>query len=294
MTQPGEQPPQRVAPLVIPERWDAPAKPEGAASTVQDAYRQTSFQLGSDLRLLTEGMNLQVQVMRDSSPSRYRTLPLATMAMYWSRAFLAMSDSALLVMRGSYPSCPTLVRAACEAIAAEMQAGGEEQPQFAAWLREALLPNEQHRATEIGLGLYFAGSTLASNERLGATYRPAAELSRQHFGATLIEVAPESSRERIAVTLADQTFHFGWAQLILGWLLSLCLVQLELVLAVDSPFFAADQTRAASTDYVKRCQRALESPDRCRVDEIMEGNERRYLILNFRRQSTGAPRKLLL
>src|SRR5581483_6251003 len=107
MTQPG-QPPQRVAPLVLPERWDPPGKPEGAASTVQDAYRQTSFQLGADLRLLNEGMNVQVRTMRDSSPSRYRTLPLATMAMYWSRAFLAMSDCMLLVTRGSYPSCPTL------------------------------------------------------------------------------------------------------------------------------------------------------------------------------------------
>ena len=66
------------------------------------------------------------------------------------------------------------------------------------WQLYPLLPNEQHRAVEIGLGLYFAGSTLAANERLGATYRPAAELSRQHFGATLIEVDPLPSRRAAA------------------------------------------------------------------------------------------------
>lgn len=283
----------RVAPLVIPERWDPPGKPEGASPAVQDAFRQTGFQLGPDLRLLGEGMNLQVRVVRDSSPSRYRTVPLATMAIYWSRAFLAMSDAALLVSRGSYPSCPALVRAACEAIAAETQAGADEQPQFLAWLEEAMQPNEQHRATEIGMGLYFAGSTLASNPRLGATFRSASEFSRQHFGATVLEIAPESGRERLAATFGDQTFHFAWAQVILGWLLSLCLVQLEIVLSPGSPFFASDETRAAAAAFAERCERALQSSERCRVEELMESGERRYLVLNFRRQSTGAPRKLL-
>jgi hypothetical protein len=294
VTDEASAPPQRVAPIVIAERWLPPGKPDGADPAVQDAHRQTGFQLGSDVRLLTEGMNLQLQVMRDSYPSRYRTLPLAAASIYWSRAFLAMGDAALLASRGSYASCPALVRAACETIAAEVQSGGEEQPQFVAWLRDALQPNEEQRATEVGLGHYFAGSTLADNPRLGAIYRSAAELSRQHFGATLIEVAPESNREKLAVTFGDQTFHYAWAELVLGWLLSLSVVQLEHCLTDESPFFISEETRAAANAFFERCASALRSPARCSIEELFEDGRRRFLIHNFRRQSTGAPRKLLL
>jgi hypothetical protein len=294
VTEDSAAPPQRVAPVVLPERWMAPGKPEGATATVQDTYRQTGFQLGGDLRLLTEGMNLQIQVMQDSHPSRYRTLPLAAATMYWSRAFLAIGDAALLASRGSYASCPALVRAACEAIAAEMQSGGDEQPLFTAWLCDALQPNEEQRATEIGLGHYFAGSTLAAAPLLGATYRSAAELSRQHFGATLIEVAPESNREKLAVTFGDQTFHYGWAQLVFGWLLTLCIVQIGHSLTDSSPFFASDETRDVAAAFLARGSTSLQGTERCRIEEMLDEGRRRYLVLNFRRQSTGAPRKLLL
>ncbi|MGI8551919.1 MAG: hypothetical protein ACR2PL_14205 [Dehalococcoidia bacterium] len=286
-------PPQRVAPVIFPERWDLPGKPEGALPSIQDAFRQTGFQLGADLRLLAEGMNLQLQVIRDSSPSKYRTFPLAAMAMYWSRAFLAINDAALLVARGSYPSCPALARAACEAISAETQAGGEEQPDFLAWLAGSLQPNEEHRATEVGLGSYFAGSTLASSLRLGSVYRVVSEFSRQHFGVTLVEVAPESNRQKLGVTFADQTFHFGWAQLILGWLLALCQTQFELVTSNESPFRPSEETRSSIVDFADRAEISLAEPQRCRVEEFMEGGNRRFLIHNFRRQSGGAPVKLL-
>src|SRR5947209_4437179 len=115
----------RVAPVVFPERWDPPGKPDPASAPIVDAFRQTQFQLGGDLRLLSEGMNLQLQVVKDSYPSHYRTLPLAVMTMYWSRAFLALSDTAVALSRGSYASGPLLIRGACEAIAAENQASGE-------------------------------------------------------------------------------------------------------------------------------------------------------------------------
>ncbi|HTE86268.1 MAG TPA: hypothetical protein VK821_16210 [Dehalococcoidia bacterium] len=284
----------RVAPVLSAERWDLPSKPEGALPAIADTFRQTQFQLGGDLRLLAEGMNLQLQVIKDSSPSRFRTLPLAVMAMYWSRAFLALGEAAQAAGRGAYAVCPALVRAACEAISAETQAGGEEHALFLGWLEGALVPNERHRATEIGLGNYFAGSTLASTERLGAAFRAATELSRQHFGATLLEVASESNRQRISATFADQSFHFGWAQLALGWLLSLCRVQLDLALADRSPFHAADETGTAVASFVARCEPALTAQGRCRIEEIEEHGTRRFLIHNFRRQSSGAPVKILL
>jgi hypothetical protein len=284
----------RVAPIVFPDRWDPPGKPDAASAAITDAYRQTQFQLGADLRLLSEGMNLQLQIVKDSYPSQYRSLPLAVMTMYWSRAFLAVNDGALALSRGSYASCPLLIRGACEAIAAENQSGGEEHELFLAWLSETLQPNEQQRATEVGMGNYFAGSTLASNARLGSIFRAAAEFSRQHFGVTLLETAPESSRQRLAATFADQTFHFGWAQLVLGWMLSICLVQLELVLQAGSPFHAEEERRAAASAFLERASGALESPTRCRVEELVENGTRRYLLHNFRRQSSGAPQKLFL
>ncbi len=284
----------RVAPIVFPERWDPPGRPEGAGPSVQDGFRQTQFQLGGDLRLLTEGMNLQIQVVKASSGSAYRTLPLAAMLSYWSRAFLALSEAAHALSRAAYPVCPVLVRAACEAIAAEHQSGGEEQPLFREWLAEAMHPNEQQHATEVGLGHYFAGSTLVSNERLGATYRAAAEFSRQHFGVTLLEVAPESNRQRIAVTFADQTFHFAWAQLVLGWLLTLCDIQLTLALEAGSPFNVPAETRAAASQFSGRVRALLDNANRCRVEEIAEDGGRRLVVVNFRRQSSGAPVRMLL
>lgn len=289
-----ERPPQRISPIVLPDRWDLPGRPEGASSVIQDAYRQTQFQLGGDLRLLAEGMNAQIAAARDAYPSRYRTFPLAAMTMYWSRAFLAIGDACLLVTRGSYPSCPALARAACEAISAETQAGGSEQEAFLGWLRQALNPNEERHATEVGLGAYFAGSTLAANAALGAVYRASGELSRQHFGVTLMETAPESNRQKLSVTFADQSFHFGWAQLILGWLLALCRVQLELVAVSDSPFKLSDETRSTVAAFDAKANAALAAPQRCRVEEITEAGSRRLLVHDFRRQSGGAPRKLLL
>src|SRR6266516_3732281 len=109
----------RVAPVLFPERWDPPAKPpDRALPGIIDAFRQTQFQLGGDLRLLADGMNLQLRVIGDSSHSRYRTLPLAVMVMYWSRAFLAFSEAAQATCHGAYAVCPVLVRAACVAVSA--------------------------------------------------------------------------------------------------------------------------------------------------------------------------------
>lgn len=288
-------PPQRVAPILIPETWELPGKPEGAPAPIQDAYRQTQFQLGADLRLLAEGMRLQLQVMRDSYPSRFRTHRLAAASMYWSRVFLAISDSCLLLTRGSYPSCPALVRLACEAIAAGYQASGEAQQSFLDWLDDSLQPNEGLRAIEIGLGSFAVGSTLESQETLAGIFVASSEFARQHFGTTLLEVAPESNRQKLGVTFGDQTFHFGWAQLILGWLLALVQIQLEVALSAASPFHLSDETRQHVEALSRQTAAALAAPQRCRVEAIRAADGAlRLLIHNFRRQSIGAPIKLLL
>jgi hypothetical protein len=282
-----------MAPPVLAERWDLPSKPEGSLPSIADAYRQTQFQLGGDLRLLSEAMNLQLQVARESSGPRNRTLQAAVTLMYWSRAFLSLSEAAAALTRGAYAVCPILVRGACEAIAAQIQAGGEEHALFLGWIEGALTPNEHHRGTELGLGNYFAGSTL-TGDQLGPTYRAAADLSRQHFGATVLEVAPESSRQRVAPTFADQTFHFAWAQLVLGWLLKLCVVQLEYILSDYASAPVADETRDASARLNRRVSAALAESNRCRIDEVDEDGTRRLVVQNFRRQSGGAPSRLIL
>lgn len=289
------QPSQRVSGVIFPETWDPPGRPEGASPVVQDAYRQTQFQLGGDLRLLHEGMNLQLRIVKDSQPSKYRTHALAAAVMLWSRAFLGMSDTVTLVTRGSYASCPSVVRTACECLAASTQLRQEELPTFLEWLAPALRPSERHKATDVGMGQFFAGSTIAADPRFSAVYRAASELARPHLGASLVMVAPESNTARLAVTFADQTFHFGWAQLILGWLLALCEVQLRLVTTGGADVFnvtAATQTAVA--DWTGGVNAALAHPARCTFEAIVDDGDQRWLLHNFRRQSAGAPKKFLL
>lgn len=285
----------RVSPVIAAERWDLPAKPgEDAPSSVQDAYRQTGFQLGGDLRLLREGMNLHLRVVQDSHPSKFRTHPLAAGLMLWSRAFLAISDAATAAVRASYGSVAPLARLACECIAAAHQAHTEEQAAFREWLAGALVPNEQHRATEVPIGQFMAGSTLVSEADLGAVYRAVSEFARPHFGIALALVAPESNGQKLAVTFADQAFHFGWAQLTLGWLLRLCDVQLRLARVAGAPYNVTDEITESVARWSLSVHALLDQPDRCRIDELAEGLGRRWLIQNFRRQAGGAPRRLLL
>jgi hypothetical protein len=281
--------------VLAPERWERPSKPgENELPSVQDAFRQTGFQLGADLRLLHEGMNLQLGVVQDSYPSKFRTHALAAGLMLWSRAFLAMSDAAAAVTHGSYGSAAPLVRFACECLAAAHQAHTEEQPAFLEWLGGALRPSEEHKAMEVTLGPFFAGSTIAAEADLGAVYRAASELARPHFGVALAVSAPESNQQKLAVAFADQTFHLGWAQLALGWLLRICDVQLRLAQAPGAPYALTEERAAAIARWHDAAVALLDAPDRCRIDETMDGMDRRWLIVNFRRQPGGAPKRLML
>lgn len=284
----------RVSAPILPERWDLPGRPEGAPAAVQDAYRQTQFLLGGDLRLLREGMNLQLQIVRESSPSRYRTHALAAALMPWSRAFLALSDATTLTLHGSYASCPALVRTACECVAAAAQLSAEELPTFEAWLAEAFRPDEMYKAVAIGMGQFFAGSTLAADPRLSVVYRAASELARPHLGASLVLTAVDSNAQRLALTFADQSFHFGWAQLVLGWLLGVCEVQLRLVTGAGTVFHLTEEAAAAAAAWTARAAATLDDPARCRMEPVDDTGGPRWLLVNVRRQPGAAPRKLLL
>lgn len=287
-------PTQRVSAIPFPERYRLPGKPEGAPPSSQDAFRQTTFLLRDDLRLFEEGMNLHLRIVRDASPSTFRKHPYAALMGLWSRTFPALADACLLATRGSYASCPPLVRAACEYIAAQHQLHAGEMDVFLEWLSGHLTPNEAHKAFEFGMGRYFAGETLAADERLRRAYRPASELGRPNFGATLLEVGPESNNLRLALTFADTSFHLGWAELVLGWLLALCERQLAVAVHARGVFPIHEDIHRAYADFARRIDQALARSDRCSIEEIDEDNYTRYLVHNFRRAPSGAPKKVLL
>ena len=287
-------PTQRVSSIPFPESYKLPGKPIDMPSPVQDAYRQTTFLLGEDLRLFEEGMNLQLRIVRDAAPSAFRKHPYAALMGLWSRTFLALADSALLATRGGYASCPVLVRGACEFVAAQHQLHASGAEPFLEWLADNLRPNEEHKAFEFGLGRYFAGETLAADERLRRVYRPASELGRPNFGATLLEVGPESNNRRLALSFADVAFHLGWAELVLGWLLAVCERQLAVAVHATGIFPIHKDTHEAYTDLARRVDGALTRTDRCSIEEIEEGAYKRYLVHNFRRAPSGAAKKILL
>jgi len=289
-------PGQRVSGIDFPTEYHLPGKPDDAASTAaHDAYRQTQFVLGSDLRLFGEGMTLQLRILNDSSHSRYRTHAYAAVAGAWARAYSAMADACLLVTRGSYASVPNLVRGACELIAAEYQLHHEEMPEFVGWMLGHLKPDEEHKAFDVGLGHYFAGTTLAADQQLRAVYRAASDLGRPNFGATLLEIGPESNNTRLAYTFDDASFHVGWAEIELGWLLRLCERQLAVAAHMRDVLNITDETHAAVATYARRVQDALDNKSRARIDEVESADGlKRWLIHNFRRQPSAAPKKMLL
>ncbi len=298
MTMPPEQlptPGQRVSGIAFPERYALPGKPdEGAPAAAHDAFRQTQFVLGNDLRLFAEGMNLQLQILNDSSHSRYRTHVYAAVVGSWSRAYMALDAACLLVARGSYAAAPNLVRTACELIAAEYQVKYEEFGEFVGWMLGHLKPDEEHKAFDVGLGHYFAGSTLAADDMLRAVYRSSSDLGRPNFGATLLAVGPESNNLRLAYTFADASFHVGWAEITLGWLLRLCERQLAVAVHMDDVLNITPATHAAYGDYGLRVQETLANPSRASLEEIDSDGFKRWLVHNFRRQPSGAPKRVLL
>lgn len=287
-------PGQRVSGIDVPESYALPAKPEGASAAVADAFRQTGFVLGKDLRLFAEGMSLQLRILHDSSHSRYRTHTYAAVVSTWSRAYAALADACMLVTRGSYVSAPNLVRSAAELIAAQYQLHHEEMGEYVGWLLGHLRPDDEHKAFDVGLGHYFAGTTLAADGGLRMVYRAASDLGRPNFGATLLEIAPESNNLRLAYTFADASFHVAWAEIELGWLLRLCERQIAVAVHMPDVLNITSETHAAYEDYAARINDALADANRATISEVESGGFKRWLISNFRRQPSGAPKKMLL
>jgi hypothetical protein len=300
MTPEGAQPAlptpgQRVSGIDFPQEYRLPAKPDASEpAATQDAYRQTQFVLAADLKLFAEGMALQLRVLNDSTHSRYRTHVYAAVVSSWSRAYAALADAATLVTRGAYASVPNLVRSACELIAAEYQLHREELGEYVGWLLGHLKPDEERKAFDVGLGHYFAGSTLAADDHLRLVYRAASDLGRPNFGATLLFAGPESNNARLAYAFDDRAFHVALAEIELGWLIRLCERQVAVAVHMSDVLNITPETHAAYADYSTRADALLSNPSRARIEEVEQDNFKRWLIHNFRRQPSGAPKKTLL
>ncbi|MEE8345814.1 MAG: hypothetical protein V3S20_00565 [Dehalococcoidia bacterium] len=283
-----ERPAPKIAPYVFPKRYELPGRPASASPSVQDAHRQTRFLLASDLSLFEQAMNLQLAGL--TAMAKRRSPETAALFGYWSRTFSYLSDSGVLLHRAAYVSCPPLLRAACDCIAAQrsLLAGGFDE--YREWLATGLSTDAEHAASYIDLGRFRAGSVLAQDERLGGVYRLLTDLAMPHFGSTVLQTGPGSSQQRLTLTFAASDFHLGWAELISGWLLLLADAQIET--ALDAKALEPAGAPPEDTARLRReIDEALASTRRCRAEELPDG---RRLIHNFRRAPSGTPKKVLI
>jgi hypothetical protein len=278
--------PPRVVLSSFPERYSLPARPT-ASAVVQDAHRQTGFLLGQELATFESAMNLQLGIVAENA--KVRGPRAAAMFTLGSRAFSHLADACTLMSYGSYASCTTLLRTALDFIAVERSliAGGFAD--YEEWFAYAVSLDRRNAALLVDTGRYKAASALIGDERLGALYRLLMDLSMPHFGSTLLFTAPETGQQKIAPSFADAAFHLGWAELITGWLLLLAGEQLAA--AVESGVFALSETLASDCEAIQRDIRAaLGNKRRCHVEET----DGRFLFHNFRRATSGQPKRVAL
>jgi hypothetical protein len=280
--------PVKIARFTLRERYDLPGRPAAAPPAVQDAHRQTHFLLSSDLSLFEQAMNLQLAIAAASA--RRRGPETAALLGLWSRTFSYLSDVCVLLSQASYGSCPPVLRAACDCIAAQRSLLADGFDEYQEWLAGALGKDPEHRASYIDMGRYRAASVLAEDERLGCAYRLLTDLTMPHFGSTVLLTGPDSSGQKLALAFADSAFHLGWAELIAGWLLALADAQMETVLGTDE-LGGNDELREDTSRLRREIEEALANPRRCRVEELPDG---RRLIHNFRRAVSTAPKRILL
>ena len=286
--------PQRVSGMRVPQSWALPGKPEGLSAPADDAWRQTGFLLGDDLRLLGDGLDLQARFAATGYAPAARTMTMAALASLWSRAFLCASDAASLVRRGAYQSAVPLVRQAVEHVAAQDALPGEIES-FLEWAHHAYARHEQARAEDVGLGHYFGGEAIAGDEHLRAIYRAASDLGRPNFGPTALFTANEASERRYPLVFADEAFHLGWAELLLGWLLRVSARQLHVAMHAPGHFPASGELRGEVAAHVREVERHLLEGARCRLEEhVDESGRRRHLLTDFRRRSGDASTRVLL
>ncbi len=287
-------PPQRVSGMRVPDGWTAPGKPDALSDDAEDAWRQSGFVLADDLRLIAASLDLQARMVAAGRTPAARTMTMAAIASLWSRALTTTSDAGGLVRRGAYQSAVPLVRQAVELVAAQ-QGLATDLDEFKRWAHGAYGRHAEAKAEDVGLGHYFSGESIAADEQLRLIYRAASDLGRPNFGPTALFVAGGATHERYPLIFGDQAFHFGWAQLLLGWLLRLGVSQLHLAMHARDHFPAASELRDEVVAHVRDAEQALAATDRCAIEQYEDADGRsRHLLVQFRRQPGDAARRILI
>ena len=285
--------PQRVSGMRVPASWKLPGKPADLDEFADDAWRQTGFLCGEELRLVEAGLDLQARLAGSGYTPSARNMTMAAFASLWSRAFLCTSDAVALLRRGGYQSAMPLLRQGVEFIGAQ-RGVGDEMDEWRRFTHEAYGRHEATRSIEIGLGAYFSGESIASDADLRLIYKAASDFGRPNFGPTAMLVANEASHEKYPLVFADQAFHLGWAQLLLGWALRLDVAQVHLALHLGESFPAAAEVRAEAAEHVRTVEALLDRADRCRLEEwVDERGRKRHLVTEFKRRPGDAAQRLL-
>ncbi len=287
-------PPQRVSGMRVRDGWRLPGKPADLDADAEDAWRQTGFTCGADLRLIEQNLALQARLAATGYTPTARNMTMAGFASLWSRALLSTSDTVALTRRGAYQGAFSLLRQAIEFVGAQMALGGELD-EWRRWTHEAYGRHADTRSIEMGLGHFFGGEAIANDPHLKLIYRACSDLARPNFGPTVLFVANEASHERYPLVFADQAFHIGWAELTLGWTLRAGITQLHTALHLDRHFPASAELRDEIVTHVRDAEAHLDEGARCRAEEWQdEAGRRRLLITEFRRQQADAPQRVLL
>ena len=287
-------PRQRISPITFPSATPTLAKPRDDEPQVRrDAFRETSFALPLDLRWLSDAFNLQHKIVEQSYGSSFRNRRYASALIFWSRVYSGGIEARALTARASYSAALALMRAMMEWLGAEQAVVGDEQIEFEDWLRDAWSNNQEHHATEIGMGQYMAGQQIAMAPETADAYRAVSELSRPHFGASALLSADGSHDKRFLVNWSDEAFHLGWTQLLIGW--QIVIQDRQCRFAVGSGLFGVEpEDRQEYQRLHRQTQTLLEDIRRCKASWIIDAGRQRLLIDNYRRQPSGAPKRLLL
>ena len=110
----------------------------------------------------------------------------------------------------------------------------------------------------------------------------------------MLQSGPESNMRMVNLAFADTTFHQAFTELIAGWLVALAARQLRVLIDAEAIVPVTPEARDLYVSLQAEVDASLARDDRCRIEEIVDGNARRYIVHNFRRQGSGSPKKIIL
>lgn len=279
-------------PRIFPTATRASRPPADSAGS-PDAFRQAGFVLNDDLDLAIRGLELESAIAEASAGARYRNHVVASGMALWSRSWLARLQAVHAVEWGNYPSAFPLLRAAADFEAASISLIQTSASEWRDWLASgAVAPAPADHAIEYRLTAFRAAEVMAANETLARIYRATTDFTMPHFATTLLLAASDSTPERVLATFGDRDFHYGLAQLALGWILELSAIRFATVAAAQGSFAIPDAP--AIEHFAADVAGRLAARGRCRLEIVERDGLARYLIHEWRRIPSAQGKRLLL